>query len=114
MSEKKKKKIAGPVFLVSAAMIWGLSFVAQKNGMEYVDGFTFTTFRLFLAALALLPVVIYGKKHGINTLSPQEKAATDSISMDGGCSFMASISTPIWGSWAWRSTSPRCAASFTA
>lgn len=83
MSEKKKKKIAGPVFLVSAAMIWGLSFVAQKNGMEYVDGFTFTTFRLFLAALALLPVVIYGKRHGVNTLPPQEKAAKKKRTLKG-------------------------------
>ena len=33
-----KKKIIGPILLISAAMIWGLSFVAQKQGMEYVEG----------------------------------------------------------------------------
>ncbi len=39
--------------LLTAAMIWGMSFVAQTVGMGYVGPFTFNGFRSFLAAAAL-------------------------------------------------------------
>ncbi len=55
----KKMKILGPILLVSAAMIWGLSFVAQKQGMEYVEGFTFNGIRSLLGGLVLLPVIFF-------------------------------------------------------
>lgn len=58
----KKMKILGPILLVSAAMIWGLSFVAQKQGMEYVEGFTFNGIRSILGGLVLLPVIFFRSK----------------------------------------------------
>ncbi len=50
--------------LVIAAMILGLSFVAQKAGMEYVGPFTFNTLRSFIGCLALLPMIILAPKFG--------------------------------------------------
>lgn len=73
MTEKKNSKFIGPLILVSAAMIWGLSFVAQKSGMEYVEGFTFTSIRLFLATLTLLPIVIINRKKHPANLGEDEK-----------------------------------------
>lgn len=70
----KKMKILGPILLVSAAMIWGLSFVAQKQGMEYVEGFTFNGIRSILGGLVLLPVIFFRNKKS----SSEAKASTAS------------------------------------
>ena len=70
-----KKRIIGPILLISAAMIWGLSFVAQKQGMEYVDGFTFNGIRSLLGGIVLLPIIIFRsiKNKDSVKLSPAEK-----------------------------------------
>ena len=44
------------VFLLLAAVIWGVAFVAQSAGMEYVGGFTFNCIRSLLGGVVLLPV----------------------------------------------------------
>lgn len=43
--------------LLLTALIWGCSFVAQSVGMDHVGPFTFTTFRMALGVLFLLPIV---------------------------------------------------------
>ena len=69
----KKMRILGPIMLVSAAMIWGLSFVAQKQGMEHVEGFTFNGIRSLLGAIVLIPfILIHAVKNPVK-LSPAEK-----------------------------------------
>lgn len=51
------------VFLLLAAVIWGVAFVAQSAGMEYVGGFTFNCIRSFLGGVVLLPgFLLYGEK----------------------------------------------------
>lgn len=80
---KKNSRIAGPLILVSAAMIWGLSFVAQKSGMNYVEGFTFTTIRLFLATITLLPIVIVNRKKNPLKLSEEEKKKKNKRTLKG-------------------------------
>lgn len=57
----KKMKLIGPILLVSAAIIWGLSFVAQKQGMEYIEGFTFNGIRNLIGALVLVPIILFRK-----------------------------------------------------
>ncbi|HPD87871.1 MAG TPA: DMT family transporter [Oscillospiraceae bacterium] len=49
----KREKTIGTVMLLTAAMIWGMSFVAQTVGMDYVGPFLFNGLRSFLAAAAL-------------------------------------------------------------
>ncbi len=80
---KKNSKIAGPLILVSAAMIWGLSFVAQKSGMDYVGAFTFTAIRLFLAAITLFPVIIYNRKKHPAALTDEEKKQKNKRTLKG-------------------------------
>ena len=69
----KKMRILGPIMLVSAAMIWGLSFVAQKQGMEYVEGFTFNGIRSLLGAIVLIPFILIRAVKNPVKLSPAKK-----------------------------------------
>ena len=70
-----KKRFMGNAMLLSAAMIWGASFVAQTVGMDYVGPFTFQAVRCFLASLVLLPVIacIDRKGNGKKPVSPAAK-----------------------------------------
>ena len=52
-----QKQTKGSIFLLLCAMIWGSAFVAQSEGMQYVEPFTMGATRFFLAGLVLLPVI---------------------------------------------------------
>lgn len=54
---KDRKNLRGSLFLVLTAFIWGVAFVAQSVGMEYVRPFTFNASRFFLGGLVLIPVI---------------------------------------------------------
>ena len=41
-----------------AAIVWGVAFVAQSVGMDYVEPFTFNFARYYIGALVLLPYII--------------------------------------------------------
>lgn len=45
------------MFLFTAAAIWGVAFVAQSVGMDYVDPYTFIAARNVIALVVLLPFV---------------------------------------------------------
>lgn len=55
--KRETKKFKGELCLLLASLIWGSAFIFQKAGMDYVGPFTFSFFRFFLGALALLPVI---------------------------------------------------------
>lgn len=55
MTNKKRYFYPGLLFLT--ATIWGLAFVAQSVGMDYVGPFTFTAARSIIGGLVLLPVI---------------------------------------------------------
>lgn len=46
-----------PLILLLTAAIWGVAFVAQSVGMDYVKPFTFNGVRSLLGAVVLLPVI---------------------------------------------------------
>lgn len=51
------------MILALTALIWGIAFIAQRTGTEYVGAFTFIFCRSLLAAAVLLPVsFIAGRK----------------------------------------------------
>ena len=56
-----KNRILANISLFLTALIWGLSFVAQRAGMDYIGPFTFNAVRCFLGGLSLLPVIIFIK-----------------------------------------------------
>ena len=50
--------------LVLAAFIWGVAFVAQSVGMDYVGPFTFIGARYLIGGLVLIPCIAFLKKMG--------------------------------------------------
>ena len=75
------KQTRGSLLLLLTAMIWGSAFVAQKNGMGYVEPYTFNGVRMMLAALALIPIVRLRDRHnGIwdapKGSAPEQRRAT--------------------------------------
>ena len=56
-----KNKLLANLALFFTALIWGLSFVAQRAGMEYIGPFTFNMTRSILGGLSLIPVIIWVK-----------------------------------------------------
>ncbi len=55
------KKIYSNLALFFTALIWGLSFVAQKAGMDYVGPFGFNFVRSILGGFSLIPVIFIAK-----------------------------------------------------
>jgi len=53
-----QNRILANLALFTTALIWGLSFVAQRAGMEYIGPFTFNMTRCILGGLSLVPVII--------------------------------------------------------
>ena len=55
------------------ATIWGVAFVAQSVGMEYIGPFTFNAIRCVLGGLVLIPVILVLKKKKETGAENQEK-----------------------------------------
>lgn len=53
--------------LLLAAAIWGVAFVAQSVGMEYVGPYTFLTSRSVIGALVLMPYILLREKNAKKT-----------------------------------------------
>ena len=56
-----QNKLSSNIALFLTALIWGLSFVAQRAGMDYLEPFTFNMVRSFLGGLSLIPVILWVK-----------------------------------------------------
>ena len=56
-----KNRFSANIALFMTALIWGLSFVAQRAGMDYVGPFTFNTVRCILGGFSLIPVILWIK-----------------------------------------------------
>ncbi len=48
--------------LIVAAILWGLGFVAQRDGMNYIGPFLYTAIRFGIGVLCLLPVYFMTRK----------------------------------------------------
>ncbi|HHT21368.1 MAG TPA: DMT family transporter [Tissierellia bacterium] len=54
----EKSRVRGEIFLSITAIIWGLSFISQKLGMNHLGPFTFSATRLLLGSIVLVPVFL--------------------------------------------------------
>lgn len=50
-------KLKNALLLLLTATIWGVAFVAQSVGMDYVEPFTFNAVRSIIGGLVLIPVI---------------------------------------------------------
>ena len=53
----KKAEWKGPALLFLTAVVWGVAFVAQSVGMDYVGPFTFNCIRCLIGAVVLVPCI---------------------------------------------------------
>ena len=49
------KKLISLICAISCSFLWGTAFIAQDMGMDYIGPFSFTTGRMFLGFIALIP-----------------------------------------------------------
>lgn len=68
--------------LLLAATIWGVAFVAQSVGMDYVGPFTFLASRSVLGALVLVPYILLREKK--SEKAPRDEQANPRMLVIGG------------------------------
>ena len=77
------KKLKGNIILFITAIIWGISFVSQSVGMNYIGPNTFMGIRTTMGGLVLLPVILFGdmakKKRGQYKKTDTKKLLTYGI-----------------------------------
>lgn len=56
--DRTSMKLKNALLLLLAAIIWGVAFVAQSVGMEYVGPFTFNCVRSIIGGLVLIPCIM--------------------------------------------------------
>jgi len=59
------------MLLFLTSFIWGLGFVAQRVGMDFVGPFTFNSIRFALGGIVLVPLILLGKKPQVSCNSLQ-------------------------------------------
>ena len=60
----KSHALRADILMLVTAMIWGVSFVAQRLGMDAIGPFLYTGLRFALGALMLLPLLAWSARRG--------------------------------------------------
>ena len=77
--QKKQIPLKNSLLLLLAAVIWGIAFVAQSVGMDYVGGFTFNAVRSLIGSAVLVPLIfIPGQNNSDNSETSEAAASTTS------------------------------------
>ncbi len=71
------KKLKGDLMLVLTAMVWGVSFVAQKSGMDLIGPFAFNGIRTVIGGIVLLPLITV-----LDRIGAKKKAGTPAEEAD--------------------------------
>lgn len=61
--KKETTSVKSSLILLLTATIWGVAFVAQSVGMDYIGAFTFNAVRNIIGAVTLLPVIMILNKN---------------------------------------------------
>ena len=78
----KKVSLKSSLLLFLAASIWGVAFVAQSVGMDYMGPFSFNGARFLLGSVVLLPLVLVRRK---KDREKQVERPGLKITLLGGC-----------------------------
>ena len=96
------KKIRNALFLLCAALFWGVAFVAQDVGGEIVEPFTFTSSRYLLGGITLLVLSfitdgIKKKKYGKVERTKEERKKGIKLLFIGGivCGAVLTVATNL-------------------
>lgn len=89
------KKILSNTALFFTTLIWGLSFVAQKAGMDYVGPFSFNFIRSILGGISLIPVIFIAKMIKQDTRTKEIKHQQHITLAQGGISCGVALFTAM-------------------
>jgi len=64
-----KNSLKGSFLLLLTAFVWGVAFVAQSVGMDYLNAFAFNSIRNFIGAFVLIPVLMWNSSRSKNTMN---------------------------------------------
>lgn len=70
----KNSNIKSCLILCTAALVWGLGFVAQSGAVEHIPSFTVNALRSFIAAAALWLLYKFTSRGSKNGFFPKQKA----------------------------------------
>ncbi len=87
MELEKRKSIRSSIMLLITAWIWGVAFVAQSEGMNYVGGFTFNACRFIIGGIVLIPCIFLLRRvnrESWEALSGEERQSRNRIGIAGG------------------------------
>lgn len=74
----KTQQIRNSLILLLTAFIWGVAFVAQSVGMDYVEPFTFNCVRSLIGAVVLVPCIFL-----LDKINPQREQASQALDLAG-------------------------------
>lgn len=77
-------KLKNALLLLLTAAIWGVAFVAQSVGMDYVEPFTFNAVRSLIGGFVLIPVILLFEKKGEGKASKRSKKEERKTLLAGG------------------------------
>lgn len=80
----KNLQVRNSLILLLTALIWGVAFVAQSVGMDYVGPFTFNGVRFLIGGIVLLPCMALLKKINPQTKRPEDSAKSKKDLILGG------------------------------
>lgn len=64
----------GNIFLILAAIVWGMGLVSQQAGMDYLGPLSFTAVRCTLGGISMIPLVIILSKNKAKAAQEASKA----------------------------------------
>lgn len=79
-----KKQAISAAELLLTAFIWGVAFVAQSVGMDYIGPFTFNCARSLIGGLVLIPLIFFLRKRDKNKRNETEEKAYKKNTVLGG------------------------------
>ena len=90
------KKWLGSGMLLLTAVIWGVAFVAQSVGMDYVEPFTFNFARYIIGAIVLFPFLKLGNSGTQSKDAVAKKNMIKKSVLGGiGCGFLLCIASML-------------------
>ena len=89
-----KQQLKGEALLFLAALIWGVSFVFQKTGMDYVGPMTFGLMRFTIGSLVTIPLILiydrYCMSKGLDVMRITDKTMLKAGILTGLANFALS------------------------
>lgn len=73
-TDNRQKSLRSSAMLTLTALIWGVAFVAQSEGMNYVGAFTFNACRFIVGGLMLIPCIFFLRKVGGSQWAQPDRA----------------------------------------